>query len=116
MDSVSQWSIERVGQWIETLPEAIAIGDRVVMKQKFIDHKINGENLMMFTASFGFGMGILGGYSLSIEKAITKLKQGIFHIHNLMFIRNQNGKQDRGTSTKKEKEPFKKCWRFVFHY
>ena len=73
---MSQWSIEKVGAWIDNLAKTIDIGDGSVLKQKFIENRMDGRNLMEFTATFGVVMGIPGGDALRVEKAISNLKQG----------------------------------------
>ena len=83
---MSQWSIEKVGAWIDNLAKTIDIGDGSVLKQKFIENRMDGRNLMEFTATFGVVMGIPGGDALRVEKAISNLKQGNFEIQNSSFL------------------------------
>jgi hypothetical protein len=82
-DSVSQWSIEKVGEWVEDLATKIDIGDGNTLKQKFIQSRINGRRLEKFTVDFGKTLGIPEGDSMDIEEAISNLKQGTFNsIHH----------------------------------
>jgi hypothetical protein len=79
---VSEWSIEKVGDWVEELSKKIDIGDGNALKQIFIGNRMNGRNLMEFTTNVGVLMNIPVGDALRIEQAISNLKQGIFHIQN----------------------------------
>ena len=88
-EPISQWSIDKVGDWIEGLSNKIDIGDGKVLKQKFIENRMNGSRLMSFTVDAGKSMEIPTGDSIDIEKAISNLKQGIFLIQNSFFCRNR---------------------------
>ena len=85
-EPISHWNIEKVGDWIEELSNKIDIGDGKVLKQKFIGNRMNGSRLMSFTVDAGKSMEIPTGDSIDIEKAISNLKQSIFHIQNSSFV------------------------------
>jgi hypothetical protein len=84
MDSVSQWSIEQVSIWIESLSKEKGIGDSNVLKQNFSQNKIDGEALLKLDRELIRVLGIiLVSDIIKIEEAIANLKQGTFPFHSL---------------------------------
>jgi hypothetical protein len=117
-EPVSQWSIEKVGKWFESLSKEKGIGNADALKQNFIENGIDGHTLLTFNREDIKEMGISKLRDIKVlEEVISNLNQGIFRIQNLIYIRKP--KQERGTTTKKEKEPeseaFKTGWGLIFH-
>jgi hypothetical protein len=85
-DPVSQWNVEKVGNWIEGLSKEKGIGNADALKQNFMRNKIDGKKLLGLKSEHFTALGItLVGDVMEVEEAISNLKQGIFHIQNSHF-------------------------------
>jgi hypothetical protein len=83
---VSQWSIEKVGEWIENLSKEKEIGNSDVLKQNFMRNKIDGKNLLGLKSEHFTALGItLVGDVMEVEEAISNLNKvfSTFKIHSL---------------------------------
>ena len=76
---MSQWSIEKVGAWIDNLSKENGIGNPDALKKSFITNKINGKKLQDLVREDIKDLGItLVGDIKEVEEAISNLKQGNF--------------------------------------
>ena len=73
---VTQWSKEKVGEWIEKL---LGGENGTLLKNLFIEQEISGDALFTITENQLEKLGIKLGPRNLIIQAISKLKEGIFN-------------------------------------
>jgi bacillopeptidase F (M6 metalloprotease family) len=94
-EPISEWSIGRVGDWIEELSKEKEIGNFDALKKSFIANKINGKKLLDLVREDIKDLGItLVGDIKEVEEAISNLRQGNFDKFN-SFYRNRKQEKER---------------------
>jgi S-adenosylmethionine/arginine decarboxylase-like enzyme len=106
IEPVSQWTIEQVGQWIETLSREKGIGNSDALKQRFIENEIDGATLLKLNMSHLEKLGITKIKDITlVEEAISNLKQGNSHIQIHNFV--ETTKREREVEAESPKKTIK---------